>query len=265
MSETYETLKFERDGAVAVVTLNRPRAGNAIDVAMARELMDVAIVCDRDSAIRAVLLRSDGKLFCAGGDVGAFADAGDKMPALISEETAYLHAAIARLARMDKPFVTAIQGFAAGAGFSLAMLADIAIAGEAAQFTLAYTGIGLTPDGGASWLLPRLVGLRKAQEMILTNSRLSAAEALAAGLVTQVVPDTELDEAARAYARRLASGPTKAFARSRELLLSAYGENLETHLERESRGIVNSAAGADGQEGVAAFLGKREPAFSGAN
>jgi len=263
MSETYYTLKFERDGAVAVITLHRPQAGNAIDVNMARDLMHAAILCDRDTSIRAVLLRSEGKLFCAGGDIGGFSGAGDKVPDLISEETAYLHAAVARFARMDKPLVTAIQGFAAGAGFSLAMLADIAIAGEAAQFTLAYTGIGLTPDGGASWLLPRLVGLRKAQEMILLNSRLSAAEALAAGLVTQVVADADLDGAARATAQKLANGPTKAFARSRELLLAAYGESLETHLERESRGIVSASAGSDGKEGIAAFLDKRKPAFTG--
>jgi 2-(1,2-epoxy-1,2-dihydrophenyl)acetyl-CoA isomerase len=263
MTQTYETLKFEHDGAVAIVTLHRPQVGNAIDVVMARELMQVSIACDNDSAIRAVLLRSEGKLFSAGGDVGAFSGAGDKAPHLLSEETAYLHAAVARFARMDKPLVTAIQGFAAGAGFSLAMLADIVIAGEAAQFTLAYTGIGLTPDGGASWLLPRLVGLRKAQEMILMNSRLTADEALAAGLVTQVVPDAELDGAARAIAHKLAHGPTKAFARSRELLLAAYGETLETHLERESRGIAGAAAGDDGKEGIAAFLGKRKPAFTG--
>jgi len=263
MSETYETLKFERDGAVAIVTLYRPQAGNAIDVNMARDLLHVAIRCDRDASVRAVLLRSEGKLFCPGGDIGAFSGAGDKVPDLISEETAYLHGAVARFARMDKPLVTAIQGFAAGAGFSLAMLADVAIAGEAAQFTLAYTGIALTPDGGASWLLPRLVGLRKAQEMILLNSRLSAAEALAAGLVTQVVGDADLDATARAVAHKLAQGPTKAFARSRELLLSAYGETLETHLERESRGIVGASAGIDGREGIAAFLDKRKPAFTG--
>jgi len=185
------------------------------------------------------------------------------VPDLISEETAYLRGAVARFARMDKPLVTAIQGFAAGAGFSLAMLADVAIAGEAAQFTLAYTGIALTPDGGASWLLPRLVGLRKAQEMILLNSRLSAAEALAAGLVTQVVGGADLDATARDVAHKLAQGPTKAFARSRELLSSAYGETLETHLERESRGIVGASAGTDGREGIAAFLDKRKPAFTG--
>jgi len=230
---------------------------------MSRELLLAAIACDRDPAIRAVLLRSEGKLFCAGGDIGGFSGAGDKMSDLISEETAYLHAAVARFARMDKPLVTAVQGFAAGAGFSLAMLADIVLAGEAAQFTLAYTGIGLTPDGGASWLLPRLVGLRKAQELILTNARLSAEEALEIGLVTQVVANAELDAAARAWAVRLAAGPTKAFAHSRALLLSAFGKTLETHLEHEARGIVGCAAGADGREGIAAFLAKRKPDFGG--
>ncbi|MET0238534.1 MAG: enoyl-CoA hydratase/isomerase family protein [Sphingobium sp.] len=263
MTETYQTLRFERVGAVAVITIDRPQAGNAIDVAMSRELMLAAIACDRDASIRAVLLRSEGKLFCAGGDIGAFSGAGDKAPDLLSEETAYLHAAVARLARMDKPLVTAVQGFAAGAGFSLAILGDLAIAGRAAQFTLAYTGIGLTPDGGASWLLPRLVGLREAQRLILTNARLTADEALAIGLVTEVVDDDALDAAALGWAERLAAGPTKAFARCRDLLLGSFAETLETHLERESRGITESTAGADGKEGIAAFLAKRKPQFSG--
>lgn len=263
MTDNYANLRFERDGSVAIITINRPQAGNAIDIPMAHELLHAAIACDCDAGIRAVLLRSEGKLFCAGGDVGAFAGAGDKVPDLISEETAYLHAAVARFAGMDKPLVTAVQGFAAGAGFSLAMLGDIVIAGKAAQFTLAYTAIGLTPDGGASWLLPRLVGLRKAQQLILSNARLSADEALDIGLLTDVVADEALDDAGRDWARRLAAGPTKAFARSRALLLAAYGETLEKHLERESRGIVASAGGADGKEGIAAFLEKRPPAFTG--
>lgn len=263
MAEAETSLRVEQDGAVAVLTINRPQAGNAINVALSHDLMHAAIACDRDETVRAVLLRSEGKLFSAGGDVGAFAGAGDKVPDLISEETAYLHAAVARLARMDKPLLTAVQGFAAGAGFSLAMLGDIVLAGRAAQFTLAYTGIGLTPDGGASWLLPRLVGLRKAQQLILSSARLSADEALAIGLVTEVVDDDLLDAAARGLAEKLAKGPTKAFARSRALLLSAYGETLETHLERESRSIVDSAASGDGQEGIAAFLAKRKPEFKG--
>lgn len=263
MNQDFSTLRFDREGAVAVITIHRPQAGNAIDIPMARELLLAAIACDGDASIRAVLLRSEGKLFSAGGDVRAFAAAGDRTSDMISEETAYLHAAVARLARMDKPLVTAVQGFAAGAGFSLAMLGDIVLAGEYAQFTLAYTAIGLSPDGGASWLLPRLVGLRKAQQLILTNARLSAQKALEIGLVTEVVADGGLDSSAREWAQRLATGPTKAFARSRELLLAAFVTPLEAHLELEARAIAGNAAGDDGREGVAAFVGKRKPKFNG--
>jgi 2-(1,2-epoxy-1,2-dihydrophenyl)acetyl-CoA isomerase len=179
------------------------------------------------------------------------------------EETALLHAAITRLARMQKPLITAIQGFAAGAGFSLAMLGDIVLASRSAQFTLAYTGIGLTPDGGTSWLLPRLVGLRRAQAMILLNPRLSAEQALTEGLVTEVVEDDLLYERAHAIARELAAGPSKAFGRVRELLLTSLNETLETHLEREAREISASAATKDGREGISAFLEKRTADFVG--
>jgi len=263
MSEQGSPITQSREGAVAIVSLNRPSAGNALDVATAKAFIEAAIAVDCDNSVRAVLLTSNCKLFSAGGDINGFAGAGDKAPDRISEETAYLHAGIARFARMDKPLVVAVQGFAAGAGFSLAMLGDIVIAGDAAQFTLAYTAIGLTPDGGASWLLPRLVGLRKAQEMILLNTRLTAPEALTAGLVTRVVPDAELASEAMKAAQTLANGPTKAFARSRALLLASFGETLEAHLEEEARGIVQCAAGADGKEGIAAFLAKRVPEFRG--
>ncbi len=202
MSDQVAPIKITRDGAVAIVVLDRPAAGNAIDVATARALLEAAVEVSCDWSVRAVLIASDGRLFSAGGDLNGFASAADKVPELMSMETAYLRSAVARLAQTDKPLVVAVQGFAAGAGFSLAMLGDIVIAGHAAQFTLAYTGIGLTPDGGASWLLPRLVGLRKAQEMILMNTRLGADDALAAELVTRVVPDAELAaEALRQGAR----------------------------------------------------------------
>ena len=263
MSEQVPPLQISRDGTVAVLTLNRPKSGNAIDVQMAKALLAAAIECDCDSTVRAVLINARGKQFSVGGDLNSFAVANDRTPQLISEETAYLHAAVARLARMDKPIVIAVQGAAAGAGFGLSILGDIVIAGEAAQFTLAYTAIGLTPDGGASWLLPRLVGLRKAQEMIFMNTRLNALEALDTGLVTRVVPDAALDAEARATAHALAAGPTRAFSRSRDLLLASFGETLETHLERESRGIVRSVAGPDGKEGISAFLSRRRPEFQG--
>lgn len=263
MSTCDSPVLFARDGAVAIVTLNRPNLGNAMDVPMSKALLDVAIACDCDRGIRAVLLNGRGKLFCAGGDLNAFAAAGPRAADLISEETAYLHSAVARFARMNKPLVVAVNGAAAGAGFGLALLGDIVIASEAAQFTLAYTSIGLSPDAGASWLLPRLVGLRKAQEMLLLNPRINAADALAAGMVTRVVSGEDLEAEALATAHKLASGPTLAFAHIRGLLLGSFSTELETQLELESRGIVDAVAGADGAGGVQAFLNKQKPVFGG--
>src|SRR3984885_739244 len=155
---------FERLGPVATLTLNRPTVGNAINVSMARNLLEAAIVCDADDAIRCVLLTGAGRLFCTGGDVTSFAAAGDSVGSVVREIPAYLHMAIARFAHMGKPLVTAINGPAAGAGFGLSLLGDLVLAAHSAYFTLAYTAIGLTPDAGSTWLLPRLVGLRRAQE-----------------------------------------------------------------------------------------------------
>ncbi|WP_031298796.1 enoyl-CoA hydratase/isomerase family protein [Sphingobium lactosutens] len=265
MTQDYKSgVQILRDGAVATILMNRPDAGNALDLDTSRELLDAAVAVDCDDTVRAVLLASEGKLFCAGGDISGFASAGDRVAQLVSMETAYLHGAVSRLARMNKPLVVAVQGFAAGAGFSLAMLGDIVIAAQGAQFTLAYTGIGLTPDGGASWLLPKLVGLRKAQEMILLNPRLSAQQALESGLITRVVPDLELKEEAQRVVQQLASGPTRAFGRVRDLLLDSYADGLESHLEQEVRGIMNSANDADSKGAIAAFLEKRKPVFKGA-
>ena len=172
MSE-HEPVRIERRGRSAWIVLSRPDRGNTIDLATARALMSAAAACDADEGISCVVLTGEGKLFCGGGDVQSFATAADDAPRLIRAITSHLHVAIATFARMDKPLVTVINGPAAGAGLSLAILGDIALASRSAHFTVAYTGIGLTPDGGASWLLPRLVGLRRAQELVLTNRRLT--------------------------------------------------------------------------------------------
>lgn len=254
-------LLSERQGGVLTLTLNRPAAGNAIDLELARALMLAANEADEDAAVRCVVLTGAGKLFCAGGDIAAFAAAGEKTPALIKELTAYLHAAIARFARMEKPLITAVNGAAAGAGFSLAILGDVALASAAASFTLAYSGIGLSPDGGATWLLPRLVGLRRAQELALTGQRLSAAEAAALGLITRTVESSELAGETARLAAQLAAGPTQAFGRTRNLLLSSFGTSLETQMENEARAIAACAGGAEAREGLAAFLAKRPANF----
>ena len=253
-----------RDGAIARITLDRPDQGNALDIPMARALLRAAIACDADPAVRCVLIAARGKLFCAGGDIAAFSQAGDALPGFLKEITAYLHAAIACLARMDKPVVTAINGAAAGAGLSLAILGDIALAAPRAQFTLAYTGIGLSPDGGSTWLLPRLIGLRRAQELCLRNTRLRADEAAAIGLISRVCDEGMLETDAHAVARELADGATGALGATRRLLLDSFSQTLETQMELEARSIAALGRSADAREGIAAFAAKRRPVFGAA-
>jgi 2-(1,2-epoxy-1,2-dihydrophenyl)acetyl-CoA isomerase len=252
---------FDVDGAVATITLNRPEVGNALDIPMSRELLEAAMRCEADAAIRCVVLTGTGKLFCGGGDVAAFAGAGDDLPKMLREITVYLHAAIAVLARMEKPLVTAINGSAAGAGIGLAILGDVALAEPTASFSLAYTGIGLTPDGGATWLLPRLIGLRRTQELCLTNRRVKAEEAASLGLVTRLVEAGTLAAETKAVAEQLARSATAALGATRKLLVESYTNTLEDQLALESRVISNQALNFEGREGVTAFFEKRAPRF----
>ncbi len=255
-------LHFQKANGVAWLILNRPKVGNAIDLGLSQELLEAAIACDEDESVRCVVLKGSGRLFCAGGDVSAFAASGDAISGLLDELATNVHAAIMRLAHMNKPLVTAINGPAGGAGVSLAILGDIALAAKSAHFTLAYSAIGLSPDGGATWLLPRLIGLRRAQEMALLNKRYSAEEAAAAGLVTRVVDDDALASETDALAERLASSATKALGRARSLLLSSFTSTLEAQLEAEARSIVEAGQSAEAREGIRAFLEKRKPDFS---
>lgn len=262
MSETDAPLLFARENGIARLTFNRPKVGNAIDVPLARALMEAAIECDEDDTIRVVTLTGAGRLFCAGGDVAGFAAAGPRLPMLAKELTAYIHSAVSRFARMGKPLLTIINGPAAGAGFNLALLGDIAIAAQSAHFTTAYTAIGLSPDGGVTWLLPRLVGLRRAQEILLLNKRVSAPEAAELGMITRVVPDDALAAEAEAVAVQLASAATRALGRTRNLLANGFNAALEEQLEAESRGIAAAGRDVESQEGIAAFLAKRKPDFT---
>lgn len=268
-----------RENGIARLVLNRPQAGNAINLPLAKALMEAAIVCDEDPAIRCVVITGAGKLFCAGGDVRAFVAAGDAVPNHIKELTGYLHLAVSRLARMRKPLITAVNGPAAGAGMSLALLGDIALASRTADFTLAYGRLGFCPDGGATWLLPRLVGLRRTQELILMNPKLSAAEALEMGLITRVCEpdgpdatvepgitlarsDNRLSAQTDAVARQLANSATQAWGRTRALLLRSHGASLESHLEAESRAITDCARSHEGREGLRAWQAREAPQFN---
>ncbi|SNT07510.1 MULTISPECIES: enoyl-CoA hydratase/isomerase family protein [unclassified Azospirillum] len=259
-----EPLLVTLDGPVATLTLNRPGVGNAIDLPLAQALMRAAIRCDQDDRVRCVVLTGAGRLFCAGGDLSAFAAAGDQVPSFLSELAGTLHMGISRLQRMAKPLLVLVNGPAAGAGLSLALIGDIVIAVRSAHFTAAYGSVGLSPDGGMSWLLPRLIGLRRAQDMIIANRRVHAEEAAGIGLITRVVEDTELVSAGAEAIRSLANAPTRAVGAARALLLDSFDGALEAHLDREARHITASAATRDCREGVAAYLGRRKPDFVGA-
>ena len=256
----FETLKFARSGPVISIVLARPEAANGMNATLTRELAEVAALCDDDTA-KVVTLTGEGRFFCAGGDLKAVA-AADSPGAYVNGMAEDLHRAMSMFARMDAVLITAVNGVAAGAGFPLAVSGDLVLAAESASFTMAYTKAGLSPDGGSSYLLPRLIGLRKTQELMITNRVLTSAEAAQWGLVTTVVADAELPAALDELAARTASGARNSNAAVKELLLTAYASSFEDQVAREARLISECAESVDGKEGVAAFLGKRRPDFA---
>lgn len=259
---SYNTLLFSIDDHIARITLNRPDAANSLNLEMAKELAEVAIICDTTPSVRAVLLTATGKMFCAGGDVQAFADS-KNIAVLAKQITSALHSAISRFARMRAPLIVAVNGTAAGAGMSMALMGDIVLCSSSAKFTIAYTGIGASPDGSSSYFLPRIVGHRRAMELMLTNKLLSAEEAVDWGIANKAVAGEDLAEAAETLAQQLASGPTNAYGEVKKLLMLSSENSLETQMELESRGIADMFSTADGKEGVNAFVEKRKPNFKG--
>ncbi len=259
----YKTIILEKRDGVAYITLNRPDEANALDLATATELHEAALDCNQDAGVRAILITANGKMFCGGGDLKFFHGSDGSIESLLMQVTLQFHRAISLFNRMDAPVVMAINGTAAGGGFSFAISGDIIFAAESAKFVSAYTAAGLSPDGSSTYLLPRYIGLRRAKELMLTNRVLSADEARGCDLIDYVVPDAELFAAADKQARAFASGPTKAYGAVKRLLDGSFNESLETQMELESRSISNLAAGTDGSEGIGAFVEKRKPAFKG--
>jgi 2-(1,2-epoxy-1,2-dihydrophenyl)acetyl-CoA isomerase len=257
------TLLYEVQDHVACITFNRPDAANALNMEMGLELMHASIRASEDPAVRAVLLTGAGKMFSGGGDLKSFAAQADRLPGHLKEVALYLHAAISRFVRMDAPVIAAVNGSAGGAGMSLCLFADIVLAAESAKFTLAYTRAGLSPDGGSTYFLPRIVGVRRALELALTNRVLTAREAMDWGIVTRVVPDAELQAEALALAKQLAAGATRAFGAAKRLLHHSFSESLETQMELEAQAIADQARTADAREGIAAFIAKRPAHFEG--
>lgn len=248
---------------VARLTLNRPASGNALDLALATALMEAAIDCDEDPSVRAILLTGSGRLFCAGGDVSTFAKAGEHLPVLLKQITTYAHAAITRFARTEKPVITAVNGPVAGGGVGLAVVGDIVLMAPEAHFTLAYTALGLSPDCGASWLLPRLIGMRRAQEACLTNRRIGPEEAERIGLVTRLVETGTLAAEAEEVAQQLAKAATRGLGATKRLLVDSANQSLEAQLDAESRSIAALSRTPDGREGIAAHTARRAPQFTG--
>ncbi|MFF0156714.1 enoyl-CoA hydratase/isomerase family protein [Streptomyces sp. NPDC005263] len=248
------------DARVAHVELCRG-AGNAIDLAMARGLLEAARECER-ARVRAVLLTGQGPSFCVGGDLNEFgALPGERLAGHLTDVTDALHGALRILTGLDAPLVTAVQGAVAGAGLGLTMAGDLGFAAADAGFTAAYTGIGYSPDAGVSWLLPRLVGPKRALDLLLTNRRVTAAEALEIGLVSRVVAPERLREEAAEAARALARGATGAYGVTRRLVAGAFSTGLHEQLDAEAGRLAEAAVSAEGREGVAAFLAKRRPGF----
>ncbi len=259
----FETLLYEVADGVATITINRPESANAMDPQMALELSQVAILCDDDPAVRAIVVTGAGRMFCAGGDLGTFAEAGKDSKSLLKKMAGDLHIGLSRLARGDAPVIAAVNGTAAGAGMSLVMACDLALANESAVFTMAYTRAGLSPDGSSTFYMPRKIGDRRTRELMLTNRVLKASEAEEWGIINRVVADGTVLEAAQELAGELAAGPTLAYGAVKTLLNGTFEQTLESQMELEARAIAEMSVTDDGQEGINAFVTKRQPDFKG--
>ena len=258
-----DVVKLARKGGVATVRMNRPERLNAYNQEMGDALLSAVAEVSADPSIRCVVLAGTGKAFSAGGDVEAFAAFEDDGPGKFMGMAIGLHALIATLRRAPKPVVAAVNGVAAGAGFSMALACDVAVAASSARFTLGYQNIGLSPDGGMTFFLARAVGAQRAMEMTLFSKVLSASQAAEWGLVQEILPDAEFAPGVDALADRLAAGPTLAFARAKELYNRALSQPLEAQMEEERQNISRCAGSRDFREGVRAFLSKRPARFEG--
>jgi 2-(1,2-epoxy-1,2-dihydrophenyl)acetyl-CoA isomerase len=258
-----------QNGGVFEIVLDRQEVLNAVDRETIAALAAAVATVAEDPAARAVLLRGSGAHFCAGGDIRMFGALVD-LPAaerrrVLHEIVDGLHPLLTGLRRMPKPVVAAVQGAAAGFGLSLALAADLAVAAEDAVFASGYIHLGTSPDGGMTMTLPRIVGLKRAAELIFLGDRFDAYRAQELGIVNRVVPAPTLLDEARALAARLAAGPTRAYAAGKALLESSVGLLLDRQLDREAESFAACAATEDFVEGVRAFLAKRRPTFSGAD
>jgi 2-(1,2-epoxy-1,2-dihydrophenyl)acetyl-CoA isomerase len=261
---TEPVLLIDDDQGVRTLTLNRPSAFNSLTRELKEDLLAALGAAAADDTVRAVVLTGAGRAFCAGQDLKehiGLLQAND--PAPLSTVERHYNPIVRALTELPKPVIAAVNGTAAGAGASFAYACDLRIAAESAKFLMAFAGVGLTADSGGSWTLPRLIGYGRAMEMMLLAKPVDAARALEVGMVTEVVADDAVLGTAQALAARLAAGPTTAYAKIKEALVTAAGADLATALDTENRTQREAGATADHRESVEAFVAKRTPVFTG--
>lgn len=259
---TYETILYEVGEGVATITLNRPDALNAFTSEMIGETADAFKQCSRDAAVRCAVITGAGRGFSSGQDLKEVQGRADDFSIAEHLREGY-NRLIMRMASLEKPIIGAINGVAAGAGCAVALACDIRVASERATFIQVFSKVGLVPDSGSTWLLPRLIGYARAYEMAITAEPVPAEKALSWGLVNQVTPAAQLEEIVRAWAVRLAQGPTRAFGLTKRAMLRSWDLSLAEALEYEAMLQGAAAQTADNREGVTAFLEKRQPQFQG--
>lgn len=259
----FETITYRVDDGVAHLRLDRPEGANAVNPQFSRELRAAMVAIEFDDEVRAVSVTAEGKVFCAGGDLKLFAEAGADVPRLASDMIVDFHAAIYKMNRIAKPFVAGVRGAAGGAGLSLMSAFDLVVAAESAKFTMAYTNAGVTPDGTSSYFVARHIGLRRMLDLTLTNRVLDAATAEEWGLVNRVVADDDVDGETASLAQKFADGPAWATGHAKRVVYEGYERELESAGEFEGVTITQSMRTHDGLEGIAAFAEKRRPDFNG--
>lgn len=258
-----KTLKLEIEKGIATLTLNRPESYNALSLELAQELLNVILECEQNEKVKVVILTGAGKAFCAGGDVKEFHRNMDNASLYLKRLTGQLHKSIAKICRMPKPVIAAVNGVAAGGGFSLSLACDLTIAAESAKFVTAYSDIAASPDLGMTYFLPRLIGSKKAFELALVKKILTAQEAKKWGIINHLVPDDKLLPEVRKIAEQLAGNSSSAIGSTKRLFQLSWSQSLETQMENESEFISRAGASQDFKEGVTAFIQRRKPKFKG--
>jgi 2-(1,2-epoxy-1,2-dihydrophenyl)acetyl-CoA isomerase len=260
MNDVASILDFQVDGPIARIRFNRPSVLNAIDAAMAQQFLAACRQIRENPVVRVVVLQGSGRAFMSGGDIRQF----QRDPvAVASNIIDPLHAALTILVQLQAPVLASVHGVVAGAGLSLALACDLAISSDDARFCLAYSNVGTSCDGSASWSLPRIVGLRKALELALLNSTLDAAEALRLGMVNRVVPAAQLEAETEALAQKLAAGPPIAYGTMKMLMRNSLGNTFKQQIDDEREGFAQCAATEDFAEAIKAYFEKRPAQYQG--